>query len=182
MTRAAVVVLVIVLAAAGTGVPGAQAGGPAPDPAEAQYEVNFMTVMSDHHQTEVDMARTCVDKALHVELRTLCREIADAQGDEIDTMLTWLRDWYGTTYEPRTDPSEREQTDRMAALGAQDFEIEFMRRMTGHHRPAMAESDRCVDRAHHHELADLCQGIIERQANDIDLMEEWSCDWYRKCS
>jgi uncharacterized protein (DUF305 family) len=181
MTRALVVALVFVLAAA-AGAPVTQAGGPAPDPAAAQYEVNFMTVMSDHHQTEVDMARTCVDKALHLELRTLCREIAGVQASEIGTMLTWLRDWYGISHEARSDPAQREETDRMAALDAQDFEVQFMRSMIGHHRPAMAESDRCVDRAHHRELVDLCHGIGERQADDVDLMEEWSCDWYRKCS
>jgi len=180
--RRAAVVLACFLAAAGAGAPGAHAGGPAPDPAAAQYEADFMTVMSDHHQMEVDMARTCVDKALHVELRTLCREIADAQGGEIDTMVTWLRDWYGITHEPRNDPNERQEMDRMAALGSEDFEVELMRWMRSHHHRAMVESDRCVDRAHHPELVDLCGGIGERQADDVDLMEEWSCDWYHKCS
>ncbi|MGH8991854.1 MAG: DUF305 domain-containing protein [Acidimicrobiia bacterium] len=182
MTRSVAVVFACFLAATGTGVRVAQAGGPAPDPAAAQYEVSFLTVMSDHHQMEVDMARTCVDKALHLELRTLCREIVGVESDEIQTMLTWLRDWYGITHEPQTDPNEREKADRMAALPSEDFEIEFMRSMRDHHRRAMVETDRCVDRAYHPELVDLCHGISERQADDVDLMEEWSCDWYRKCS
>ena len=181
MGRTRLVVLVCVLAA-GTGAGSARAGGPAPDPAVAQYEANFMAVMSDHHATEVDMARTCLDKAVHLELRTLCRQIAGVQGGEIDTMVTWLRDWYGVTHEPRPDAAEREKTDRMATLSSEDFEVEFMRSMTDQHRASMAESDRCVDRAHHPELVDLCHGITERQADDIDLMQEWACDWYRKCS
>ncbi|MGH9043044.1 MAG: DUF305 domain-containing protein, partial [Acidimicrobiia bacterium] len=154
---------------------------PAPDPAVAQYEVNYMTVMSDHHQMEVDMARKCVDKAIHLELRTLCRQIIDTQSGEVETMLTWLRDWYGATYEPRSDPAQQQQTEQMAALSSEDFEVEFMRSMIDHHRPSMVESDRCVDRAHNGELADLCEGISDRQAEEVDLMEEWSCDWYRKC-
>lgn len=181
MTRV-VFVLVCALAVAVAGVGDARAAGPAPDPAMAQYEVNFMTVMSDHHQAEVDMARTCVDRAIHLELRALCRQIAEAQAGEVATMLTWLRDWYATSYEPRPEPDQQERTERMAALSSEDFEVEFMRWTIDHHRPSMVESDRCIDQAHNHELRDLCQGISERQSDDIDLMEEWVCDWYRKCS
>lgn len=49
----------------------------------------------------VEMAEICVDKAVHEELRSLCKNINATQSQEIETMQTWLADWYSVSYEPQ---------------------------------------------------------------------------------
>ncbi len=53
-----------------------------------------MEDMIDHHAMAVGMAAKCVDKAVHEELRSLCKHINATQSQEIETMQTWLADWY----------------------------------------------------------------------------------------
>jgi uncharacterized protein (DUF305 family) len=73
------------------------------------------------------------------------------------------------------------QMEKLAALDGEDFEVAFMRMMIRHHRQAVVESTRCVDRAYHPELVELCEGIIATQSAEIELMQTWLCDWYGIC-
>jgi len=59
---------------AGCGRPtGAHAG-------RAHFEVKFMTDMIDHHMMAVMMSEHCVEKAVHEELRTMCKKIIAVRG------------------------------------------------------------------------------------------------------
>ncbi len=59
-----------------------------------------MTDMIDHHMMAVMMSEHCVEKAVHEELRTMCKKIIAAQRKEIQQMQTWLNDWYGSPMNP----------------------------------------------------------------------------------
>lgn len=63
-------------------------------------EVRFMEGMIDHHQMALDMAEDCLTNAAGDELKTVCQGVIDAQQGEISQMQTWLKDWYGITYNP----------------------------------------------------------------------------------
>lgn len=66
-----------------------------------------MTGMMDHHQMAVMMAELCIAQAAHAELRSLCENVRTAQMSEIEEMQTWLRQWYGTSYEPAMKPGDQ---------------------------------------------------------------------------
>ncbi|MEW5976291.1 MAG: DUF305 domain-containing protein [Acidobacteriota bacterium] len=61
----------------------------------AEFEIEFMKMMSRHHTEAIEEATECLMKAYHKELRALCENIVKAQASEINQMRTWLCEWYG---------------------------------------------------------------------------------------
>lgn len=157
------------------------ADAPAPAKQQAGFEVEFLTGMIDHHAMAVMMAELCPDRAVHEELRSLCEQIMTTQIHEIELMQSWLQDWYGLSYEPRMRPRDQKMIDRLAQLVGADFEIAFMEMMIRHHEAAVREGLRCIDRAYHEELIELCENIVQTQSEEIAIMEMRLCDWYSIC-
>lgn len=156
----------------------ATASAAAPTQAQARYEIRFMENMIDHHMMAVRMAQVCEQNATHEELRDLCAQIEASQSQEIAQMQSWLRQWYGITYEPRMTPGMERQIEKLASLGGAEFEIEFMQMMIEHHEKAVREGERCVERAYHPELIQLCQNIVQTQTEEIQTMQTWLSEWY----
>jgi uncharacterized protein (DUF305 family) len=157
------------------------ADGPAPGKNTARYEIDFLTGMIDHHAMAVMTAELCTDRAVHEELRTMCEEIIATQSQEIELMRSWLQDWYGIAYEPQMKRGHHKQIARMAQLTGAEFEMEFMMMMIRHHEGAIREGSKCIDRAYHPELIELCENIVQAQAEEIAVMEDWLCEWYGMC-
>lgn len=153
----------------------------APERSAARFEIDFMTGMIDHHMMAIEMATICLDEAVHDELRQLCEQIIVTQSSEIEMMQSWLSAWYGIEYEPSMSPGMQSRLDRLAALSGAEFEVAFMEDMIRHHEGAIREGGRCLDRASHAELIELCESIIVAQSEEIELMESWLCDWYGDC-
>ncbi len=150
------------------------ADAPAPDKQTSKYEIRFMENMIDHHAMAIMMAEMCLDKAVHPELISMCQNIITTQSQEIQEMQTWLRDWYGISYEP--DMNMGGMNGHMKKDPAQ-FEVWFMKRMIGHHAQAIKEAEGCLEKAYHSELKGLCQNIIVTQSQEIDQMQTWLCEW-----
>ena len=159
----------------------ALADAPAPSPATAHFEVKFMTDMIDHHGMAIMMAEACVEKAVHAELRSLCQNIIAAQSQEIERMQSWLQSWYGISYEPEMDKTNGQMKKLMSMSGAM-FEIEFMQMMIRHHAKAVKEGEKCLQKAYHPELRQLCSNIIVTQTAEIQQMQSWLCQWYQICN
>jgi uncharacterized protein (DUF305 family) len=165
------------LVAPATSSPGATAEA-APTAAQARYEIKFLMDMIDHHMMAVMTAELCDGRTVHPELQTMCEDIVAAQTQEIELMQSWLRDWYGIEYEPRMTPGMERQVEKLAALEGAEFEIAFMEMMIKHHEGAVKEGERCVERAYHPELIELCHEIIETQTAEIAQMQTWLSEWY----
>lgn len=157
------------------------AASPAPDKATAKYEVDILTDMIDHHAMAVEMAQLCVEKAVHEPLADMCSNIVTSQSAQIALMQGWLSDWYGLAYQPEMNPGMRAQTERLASMSGERFEMSFMKMMIRHHSQAIVEATGCLDRAWHPELAGLCADIIAAQSVEIRQMQEWLCEWYDFC-
>ena len=159
----------------------AAASARAPEKSTAKFEVDFMTGMIDHHAMAVEMGEICLDNVVHAELRGMCEDVISAQSAEIETMQSWLAGWYDVSYEPEMSQGQMQQMEKLASLSGAEFEIRFMEMLIRHHRKAISEAEKCVDRASHDELRDLCQGIIETQSTEIAQLETWLCQWYGRC-
>jgi uncharacterized protein (DUF305 family) len=157
------------------------AGRPAPSRSTARYEIDFMTNMIDHHAMAIMMAEMCLEKAVHEELRQLCEDVIAAQSREIRQMQSWLRQWYGVSYEPEMSRRDMRQMENLASLSGAEFEIAFMEMLIRHHEKAVEEAERCVQRAYHEQLRDLCENIITAQTAEIELLQSWLCQWYDIC-
>jgi uncharacterized protein (DUF305 family) len=60
-----------------------------------EFEVAFMRSMIRHHLMAVREGTQCVERAYHPDLVAMCTDIVRAQLEEIQTLRTWLCQWYG---------------------------------------------------------------------------------------
>lgn len=164
-----------------TTVSAAFAEDPAPRPGQARFEVDFMTMMIDHHAAAVEMAELCVEKATHDELRMMCEDMIVEQTNEIEEMQTWLMDWYGVSHEPQISEENQMMIEHLAMLEGDQFEIEFMQMMIEHHSMAVKEGVKCERRAYHDELQTMCHDMVDSQVAEIMQMQTWLCEWYGIC-
>src|SRR3546814_2489136 len=118
--------------------------------------------MIDHHAMAVETAEMCVEKAIHEELRTLCQEIIEAQTAEIETMQSWVEEWYGVTSAQSMSSGDIQRMERVALMGAEGFEDASLERMTRTSRPAHLEARGCEGRASQEAAARICQPIKEQ--------------------
>ena len=161
----------------------AAAEAPAPSKSIAKYEIRFMENMIAHHTMALEMARICLTNAVHPELRTMCEQVIAAQQEEISTLQSWLRDWYGiAVYQPKMTAGEMKQLEKLRALRGAEFEIRFMRQLIRHHQRAIQMAATCTERASHPDLVDMCEQIIEAQSAEIVQLRAWLCQWYGLCN
>lgn len=163
------------------GVEPASAAGPAPNPTQAQFEIDYLTKTIDHHFMAASMADLCPERAAHPQLVDLCARIAADQTSEIAQMQSWLTSWYNMQHEPQLTADQQAQLDSLAALDGADFEIAFMNMMTDHHKTAIRDAIDCVKQAYHAELRNFCRHIILEQGKEIVQMQVWLCRWYNQC-
>ena len=157
-------------------------------------ELRFLEGMIDHHQMALDMANDCLTKAETETVRTLCRNIIEAQSAEIVQMQTWLRDWYNVEYAPMPMTAQTDAraghsmegmempTDdppmmmgMMAGLNrieGRAYEIAWVESMIDHHDDALHMSERILTRVEHSELRALAEQIITDQTAEIAMMED----------
>lgn len=79
----------------------------------ARFDVRFLQETIAHHMMAVDMAELSVEKAISPDLRELSQNIITSQTQEIETMQSWLKDWYGLCYEPQMKPGDMRMMDEM---------------------------------------------------------------------
>ena len=60
-----------------------------------EFEITFMRTMIRHHSRAVRAATRCVERAYHPDLISMCTGIVQVQLEEIQTLRTWLCQWYG---------------------------------------------------------------------------------------
>lgn len=160
--------------------PSARADGPATDPKAVAFEVDFLSGMIDHHHMAVMMAESCRDKAVHDELRAMCASIATTQSAEIEMMRAWLADWYGVEHSPMMSGGHMRGMMRLDRLSGMRYEIAFMKMMIRHHKAAIREAGRCLERAGHPELLALCASIRQAQISEVATLQQWLASWYHK--
>lgn len=175
---ASVGLLAVLLLVLTTVAPSARAEAPAPDPKVADFEVDFMTDMIDHHTMAVMMAEACVQKALHDDLASMCEAIVQTQSQEITQMQAWLVDWYKVSHAPQMTTGQMRSMSQLDRLEGEDFEIAFMRSMIRHHWSAIREAKRCLADAAHPQLLSLCESIEATQLEEIATMQRWLEQWY----
>lgn len=174
---AALMVAVLLFGAVGA----AFADGPAPRPGQAKFEVEFMTMMIDHHASAVEMAELCVEKATHEELRMACEDMVAEQMHEIEMMQMWLMEWYGISHEPQISEDDMMMIEHLAMLEGNEFEVAFMQHMIEHHMMAVKEGVKCERCAYHDELQSMCQDMVESQVAEIMQLQAWLCEWHGMC-
>lgn len=175
--------LAIVLALAAGGCGGGDDAEP--DPATAAripFDRAFIDAMVPHHEDAIEMAQAAKEAGLSApELVQVADDVVATQQAEIDRMLEWREEWYGSRdVDPPAGALKRlgltadeagmaHAPDEVAA--AEDVNQAFAEMMISHHEGAIAMAELATDRAEHSEIRELSVKIIEAQTREIAVLE-----------
>lgn len=169
--------------------------GPASGQNVATIEREFLSGMIPHHRGAIDMAKMCLEKAVHAELRELCDMVIRDQNREKDLMAGYLQNWYRMEppfgnmmpaeqmreMEPMlhgTMPDMMARMRGMEAKSGRDFEVDFMSSLIDHHSQAIMMATPVLVSAEHSELYPLAQQMVEAQGKEIEDLLKWLDEWY----
>lgn len=184
MGKLAVLVVAVTLAAAGCGGDGD--AGPANDEPSTSgrvpFDQAFIDAMIPHHREAIEMAKAAQARGLsQPELRVIAGDIIGSQQREIDLMLAWRRQWFGSpTLGPvlpevlgvREGQLGMHHGSAEEVTGAIDVDAKFAELMIPHHEGAIAMAEAAKERAQHDEVRDLADAIIGAQQREIGVLEQ----------
>jgi uncharacterized protein (DUF305 family) len=176
--------LLAVGAAGCGGDDGEPTAGEQPTGASAQvpFDRAFIDAMVPHHQAAIEMARAAKDAGLAApELVKIADDIVVTQQAEIDQMLEWREQWFGSReVGPETEALEvlgltaaeaGMEHDVAALADAHDVDVAFAGMMIGHHTGAIRMARLAKEKGDHDEVKSLAGDIITAQQREIDVMK-----------
>ena len=188
MRTRAVLLTALALAAAGCGGGGRSAApatgnGTTASTAQVPFDRAFIDAMVPHHQSAIEMARAAKQAGLtQPELITIANDIIASQQEEIDRMLSWRKQWFGSSKrEPEEaalkalglSPAEAGmEHGAMDLSAAADVDQAFAEMMIGHHQGAIRMARLAEKKAGRAALKELAGDIIAAQEREIGVMEK----------
>jgi uncharacterized protein (DUF305 family) len=151
---------------------------------QVPFDRAFIDAMVPHHQAAIEMAEEAKTAGLNdPELVKIADDIIATQQAEIDQMLEWRAQWFGS----RQRESETAALDVLGLSPAEagmehsgtdlatgdDVNQAFAGMMVGHHTGAIRMAELARERADHDELRTLAGEIIAIQQREIDIIEEY---------
>lgn len=58
-----------------------------------EFDAEFLSMMIEHHQSGIDMAKLADERAEHAELKQMCSDIIEQQNQEIENMKAMKQQW-----------------------------------------------------------------------------------------
>jgi uncharacterized protein (DUF305 family) len=189
MKRLAFPLLVVVtlgVAGCGGGDDGERAADEQPTVASGQvpFDRAFIDAMVPHHQAAIEMANEAKDAGLaNPDLIKIADDIIATQQDEIDQMLEWREQWFGST-EREPEAAALDVLGLSAAEAgmehggvdlatAPNVDQAFAGMMIGHHTGAIRMARLAKEKAGHEQVKTLAGNIVAAQQREIDIMEAY---------
>ncbi|MDQ3379327.1 MAG: DUF305 domain-containing protein [Actinomycetota bacterium] len=148
---------------------------------EVPFDRAFIDAMVPHHREAIAMAEAASERLLsQPELVEIANDIISSQQLEIDQMLDWREEWFGSRTLGPVEPEvlgvpedalgmEHDTAEQVAS--AADVDATFAALMIPHHEGAIAMAESATRRGQHNELRDLAARIIDAQEREIEVME-----------
>jgi uncharacterized protein (DUF305 family) len=149
---------------------------------QVPFDRAFIDAMVPHHREAIEMAKAAKSRGLtQSDLRKIANDIIASQQSEIEQMLGWREQWFGSrTLGPILPEAlgvpeselgmKHGSADEVA--GAIDVDQKFAEMMIGHHEGAVAMAEVAAERGQHEDVRDLAAAIIEAQEREIGIMEK----------
>ena len=144
------------------------------------FDRAFIDAMVPHHRSAIEMAKAAKTAGLtQPELVEIADNIISSQQTEIDQMLAWREDWYGSRELDPAGPdalglSEAQMGSMEHAAddlrAADDVDAAFAEMMIQHHEGAITMASLALDRGQHDEIKTLAQAVIDAQNAEIEVM------------
>lgn len=149
---------------------------------QVPFDLAFIDAMIPHHQIAIEMAKAAKARELtQPDLDAIADDIIATQQLEIDRMLDWRAQWFGSRSVGAIQPevlglpeSElgMEHGGWDEVMGAGDVDATFAELMIPHHAGAIVMAEAASERAQHQEIQDLASQIVEAQEQEIEIMEK----------
>ncbi len=181
--KVALTLLTFGVAGCGGSGNGSSAGTTASAAGKVPFDVAFIDAMVPHHRSAITMAKAAQKAGLaQPELVKIAGDIVTSQQTEIDEMLDWRAQWYGSrTVEPMNADTLGMSDEEMGMMGhdmeseiahADDVDGAFADAMIPHHEGAIAMAKLADEQAQHQEIKDLAAAIINAQEREIAILEK----------
>ena len=186
MNKLAVLLAAVALVAVGCGGDddGAEPAGGGETVASGQvpFDQAFIDAMVPHHREAIEMAEAAKARGLtQPDLEKIANDIIASQQREIDQMLDWREQWFGSRKLGPVLPEvlglpeselgmEHGSTDEVA--GAVDVDAKFAEMMIPHHEGAISMAEAAKGRAQHDEVKDLADAIADAQKREIGILKK----------
>ena len=158
---------------------------PQPRVAGPEYEREFLQNRIAHQQAAIEMARSCMQKAVHDELKQFCTSLSSTEAEEARQLQGWLIQWLGISSQPqvqeRATQGYRNFLKSVRTSTGSEFEQAFLTALRLHHHEGVRESQACEESAVHPELKSLCSRMIGEQEREIKQISTWICGWFHDC-
>lgn len=158
-------------------------------------DAHFIEQMIPHHEDAITMAKLAQTKARTPEVKQLAQNIIESQGEEIDQMKKWYKEWFGRELPIGDDVmrqhgmmgSSQQNMMHMGMMGssedltrleeAEDFDRAFVEEMIPHHQMAVMMASMLRNGTTRSEMRRLAENIISAQTDEIDQMRDWLSEW-----
>ena len=185
MTKLVVLLAALALATAGCGGDDeAESPGRTETAASGQvpFDQAFIDAMVPHHREAIEMAKAAQSRGLtQPDLQEIANDIISSQQREIDQMLGWREQWFGSRTLGPVLPEvlgvpeselgmEHGSADEVA--GAVDVDQKLAEMMIPHHEGAIAMAEAANERGQHDEVKELADAIIAAQEREIEIMRK----------
>jgi uncharacterized protein (DUF305 family) len=150
--------------------------------AAVPFDRAFIDAMVAHHRQAIEMAEAAQARGLdEPDLQEIANDVIVSQQREIDQMLTWREQWFGSRKlgpvlpEVLGVPENELGMEHGAAddvRAAEDVDATFAEMMIAHHEGAITMAEVAKGRAEHDELKDLAGAIVDAQEREVEIMEE----------
>ena len=176
---AAMLLLGVTVGCGGDDEPSDQA---AATPSASPFDRAFIDAMVPHHRSAIEMAEAAKSRGLRsMELKQIADDIISSQQQEIDKMLAWREQWFGSRTLGRNAAevlglSESQmgmmEHDADEISGAVDVDQAFAQAMSPHHEGAITMAKLAQERGQHEEIKTLADDIIEAQEGEIKILQK----------
>jgi uncharacterized protein (DUF305 family) len=168
------------LAGCGGGDDGGEAQTATGAGAAVPFDRAFIDAMVPHHRSAIEMAKAAKATGLsQPELVEIADNIISSQQAEIDQMLAWREEWFGTRELDPEGPEALGLSEAQMGVmehgvedieAAEDIDATFAEMMIEHHQGATTMASLALDRGQHDEIKELAEAVIEAQNAEIDVM------------
>jgi uncharacterized protein (DUF305 family) len=138
-------------------------------------DVMFLQMMIPHHQQAIDISNLAMKVSKDSELLALAKKISADQAAEITQMKAWLKD-AGASEDPghAMDGMGGMLTDAdlatLKAATGKDFDILWLKGMTGHHDGAV-HMTMMIEDAKNADIKAFGEKVVADQSSQIDQMK-----------
>jgi len=148
---------------------------------DTDTDAAFVTEMTPHHESAIEMAEIAQERAEHPEIKQLADDIIATQSSEIETLAA-IDERVGGEGEDASLGLSSEAMGMTTETGmletAEPFDRAFIDMMVPHHQGAIVMARIELEEGADEEAKALADEIIAAQSSEIEQMNEWRTEWY----